>query len=83
MACLLPKLRHQFAEFLNWSLLNRLRILILSTCVGLRYGLIKISVRSFSRKQRIMDFGTSPRIRVSELKGKRIYLFSPPTRLNR
>ena len=33
-APLLPKLRGQFAEFLNKSSLARLRIFILSTCVG-------------------------------------------------
>ena len=37
-AHLLPKLRWQFAEFLNESSLTRLRILSQSTCVGLRYG---------------------------------------------
>ena len=36
-AYLLPKLRYQFAEFLNQSSLERLRILTLPTCVGLRY----------------------------------------------
>ena len=35
---LLPKLRSYFAEFLNESSLERLRILSSSTCVGLRYG---------------------------------------------
>ena len=37
-APLLPKLRGQFAEFLNGELLERLRILIPPTCVGLRYA---------------------------------------------
>ena len=37
-AYLLPKLRYQFAEFLNQSSLERLRILSSPTCVGLRYG---------------------------------------------
>src|SRR5699024_12738386 len=37
-APLLPKLRGHFAEFLNESSLAHLRILILTTCVGLRYG---------------------------------------------
>ena len=36
---LLPKLRVQFAEFLQHSSLKRLGILYLSTCVGLGYGL--------------------------------------------
>ena len=38
-AHLFPKLRCYFAEFLLLSSLKRLRILILPTCVGLRYGL--------------------------------------------
>ena len=37
-AYLIPKLRYQFAEFLLLSSLKRLRIFILPTCVGLRYG---------------------------------------------
>ena len=37
-APLLPKLRGNFAEFLNNSSLAHLRILSSSTCVGLRYG---------------------------------------------
>ena len=37
-ATLLPKLRVHFAEFLNASSLVRLRLLILPTCVGFRYG---------------------------------------------
>ena len=36
---LLPKLRVQFAEFLQHSSLKRLGILYLSTCVGFGYGL--------------------------------------------
>ena len=37
-ATLLPKLRVHFAEFLNARSLVRLRLLILPTCVGFRYG---------------------------------------------
>ena len=37
-APLLPKLRGQFAEFLNRDSLERLRLLASPTCVGLRYG---------------------------------------------
>ena len=37
-ALLFPKLRSQFAEFLNYPSPAGLRILFLSTCVGLRYG---------------------------------------------
>ncbi len=36
-APLLPKLRGHFAEFLNQSYLDRLRILYVPTCVGLGY----------------------------------------------
>ena len=35
----MPKLRVQFAEFLQHRSLKRLGILYLSTCVGLGYGL--------------------------------------------
>ena len=38
VASLLPKLRDDFAEFLNESYFERLRILSVPTCVGLRYG---------------------------------------------
>ena len=38
-ATLLPKLRVQFAEFLQHSSLKRLGILYLTTCVGFGYGL--------------------------------------------
>jgi hypothetical protein len=37
-APLLPKLRGEFAEFLNNPSPERLRILFSSTCVRLRYG---------------------------------------------
>ena len=37
---LIPKLRGQFAEFLQRSSLKRLGMLYLSTCVGLGYGLL-------------------------------------------
>ena len=48
VASLLPKLRDQFAEFLNYPSPVGLRILFLSTCVGLRYGHL-VSTQSFSR----------------------------------
>ena len=47
-APLLPKLRGQFAEFLNNPSPVGLRILSSSTCVGLRYGRL-INTHSFSR----------------------------------
>ena len=43
-APLLPKLRGQLAEFLNNPSPVGLRIFFLSTCVGLRYGLLPVSV---------------------------------------
>ena len=47
-APLIPKLRGQFAEFLNYPSPVGLRIFFLSTCVGLRYGRLKYTI-SFSR----------------------------------
>ena len=47
-APLIPKLRGQFAEFLNYPSPVGLRILFLPTCVGLRYGRLEYS-QSFSR----------------------------------
>ena len=47
-APLLPKLRGQYAEFLNNPSPDGLRILSSSTCVGLRYGRLSIH-QSFSR----------------------------------
>ena len=47
-APLIPKLRGQFAEFLNYPSPVGLRILFLSTCVGLRYGRLR-HTHSFSR----------------------------------
>ena len=55
-AHLLPKLRCQFAEFLLLSSLKRLRIFILPTCVGLRYGLIQLKLSGFSWKLGICNF---------------------------
>ena len=47
-APLLPKLRGQFAEFLNYDSLDRLSILYLTTCVGFGYGRHNPSRRGFS-----------------------------------
>ena len=47
-APLLPKLRGQFAEFLNYPSPAGLRILFLSTCVGLRYGRLLLFTKLFS-----------------------------------
>ena len=46
-APLLPKLRGQFAEFLNEGSLARLRFLTPPTCVGLRYGYLVSSLEAF------------------------------------
>ena len=58
MAPLLPKLRGQFAEFLNNASLVRLRILSSSTCVGLRYGYLNTMSISFSRQCDSWNFVT-------------------------
>ena len=47
-APLIPKLRGQFAEFLNYPSPVGLRILFLTTCVGFRYGRLRYT-QSFSR----------------------------------
>ena len=44
---LLPKLRTEFAEFLNQGSLDRLRILYVPTCVGLGYGHLDHSLEAF------------------------------------
>ena len=51
-APLIPKLRGQFAEFLNNPSPVGLRILSSSTCVGLRYGRVSTLHVSFSRHLR-------------------------------
>ena len=60
VAPLLPKLRGQFAEFLNYPSPVGLRILFLSTCVGLRYGRLN-NTHSFSRHRAsptsLLNFG--------------------------
>ena len=54
-APLLPKLRGQYAEFLNNPSPVGLRILSSSTCVGLRYGRLYCTSHLFSP----LDFSTS------------------------
>ena len=46
-AHLLPKLRCDFAEFLNQGSLKRLGILSPPTCVGLRYDHLLVSLEAF------------------------------------
>ena len=41
---LLPKVRRQFAEFLQDTSLKRLGILYLTTCVGFGYGLYEEAI---------------------------------------
>ena len=53
MAPLLPKLRGQFAEFLNHSSPDRLSMFYLTTCVGFGYGPYTHIARGFSRQHRI------------------------------
>ena len=48
VASLIPKLRDQFAEFLNYPSPVGLRIFFLTTCVGLRYGHHFLYTRLFS-----------------------------------
>src|SRR5690606_2488844 len=52
--------RYQFAEFLLPSSLKRLRILISPTCVGLRYGLVRLKLRGFSWDPFQLLRGTRP-----------------------
>ena len=81
-AHLLPKLRCQFAEFLLLSSLKRLRIFILPTCVGLRYGPNGLKLSGFSWKHGIRDFRkvSLPWSRASVVTTPRISLRHPPTR---
>ena len=46
-AHLIPKLRCDFAEFLNQGSLKRLGILSPPTCVGLRYDHLLVSLEAF------------------------------------
>ena len=57
-ALLIPKLRSEFAEFLNEGSLARLRILSLPTCVGLRYGHRPAFPRGFSWQYGVNHFAT-------------------------
>jgi hypothetical protein len=66
-APLLPKLRGNFAEFLNEGYLDHLSILYLSTCVGFGTG-TRLLPRGFSRRHGVRDSpalrpaGIAPRI---------------------
>ena len=52
-APLIPKLRGQFAEFLNYPSPVGLRIFFLTTCVGLRYGHRFIYTQLFSPSSKL------------------------------
>src|SRR5699024_2607618 len=58
VAPLLPKLRGQFAEFLNHSSPDRLGILYLTTSVGFGYGPCTHIARGFSRQSRHTHYAT-------------------------
>ena len=83
LVVLLPKLRTQFAEFLNVTSLKRLRMLFSPTCVGLRYGSNVPMLRGFSWQQRLSHF-TALRLSSSDLSLEkvRICLNLKPTSLN-
>ena len=66
-APLLPKLRGQFAEFLNQSSPDRLSILYLPTCVGLGYGHCANSLEVFLGSMGSVTSPETARHRISRL----------------
>ena len=78
---LLPKLRGQFAEFLNQGSLDRLGILYLLTCVGLGYGHLNHSLEAFLGSMGSVASPEAARHRASGLTTPRICLGDPPTHL--
>ena len=64
-APLLPKLRGNFAEFLNEGFLDRLSILYSPTCVGLGYGRQQYSLEVFLGSMGLITSSHSTRIRFS------------------
>ena len=83
-AHLLPKLRCQIAEFLRKGSLKGLGILYPSTCVGLRYGHLRVSVSRFflAAWNGQLCSPKRSRSRLGVLMEQRIYLSPPPTRFN-
>ena len=80
---LIPKLRGQFAEFLNEGSHSRLRIFFSPTCVGLRYGYPFLSLEAFLGSMASPALrAVSPRHGTSGNVTFRIYLEDPPTCLN-
>jgi hypothetical protein len=79
-APLLPKLRGQFAEFLNQGSLDRLGILYLPTCVGLGYGHLIHSLEAFLGSMGPVASPKAARHRASGL-ASRIFLGDLPKRL--
>jgi len=80
-APLLPKLRGQFAEFLNQGSLDRLGILYLPTCVGLGYGHLIHSLEDFLGSMGSVASPKAARHRASGLTASRICLGGLPTHL--
>ncbi len=81
---LLPKLRGNFAEFLNEGSLARLRILSSPTCVGLRYGYLIHSLEDFlgSRHQPLRPRRSLGSPSLLGVMFQRICLPEPPTSLD-
>jgi hypothetical protein len=81
LAPLLPKLRGQYAEFLDHVSLVHLRLLASPTCVGLRYGRFLDSPPGFSCPPTPLvltrGFPLGPRHRVSALASLRLYTVNP------
>jgi hypothetical protein len=78
---LLPKLRTQFAEFLNQGSLDRLRMLYVPTCVGLGYGHLVHSLEVFLGSVGSLASPGTARHRVSRWTASRICLGDPSTHL--
>ena len=74
-APLLPKLRGQFAEFLNHSSPDRLGILYLTTCVGLGYGPRTTSLEAFLGSIGSLTSPDTARRHVSPFNAPRICLW--------
>ena len=76
-ATLLPKLRVEFAEFLNEPSLERLWILSSSTCVGLRYGSHIFSLEVFLGSMNSFPLPQNGTASCLTVKSQRIYLLEP------